>query len=364
MHLLRDPPHFNQPENYVKPISIVAAVLFAFAAAATCAQVTGDKPVVVRMDPALDALVSPAAKLEVVKTGFGFTEGITWVDKGGYLLLSDIPANVIYRMTPNGETAIHLYRAGYGKPDIWRAGAEQTNGKNPADPQFEKFFMTGSDGLALDPQGRLIIATYSGRSIDRLEENGSRTVLADSFEGQKLNGPNDVVVKKNGTIYFSETFGGLRLRDKDPGKGLQYQGLFMIRDGKVSLVAKDIATPNGLTLSPDEKYLYANGGGMKYVRRYRVQPDDTLTDSQMLIDLSADPAPGITDGMKVDSQGNIYESGPGGIWIISPQGKHLGTILVPELVANLVFGDADRKTLYIAARTSVYRIRVNTAGLP
>ena len=348
-----------------KPLIVFAFLSSTFIATGNlCAQLPADRADVVKLDPALDALVSPDARLTVVKSGFGFTEGITWVAKGGYLLLSDIPANLIYRMTPRGDTSIHLYRAGYTKPDIWRAGAEQTNGKDPGDPLFEKFHMTGSDGLALDPQGRLVIATYSGRSIDRIEKDGRRTVLADSFDGQPLNGPNDVIVKKNGTIYFSDTFGGLRLRDKDPGKGLQFQGIFMIKDRKVSLVAKDIATPNGLALSPDEKYLYANGSAAKYVRRYRVQADDTLTDSQMFIDVNGDPAPGITDGMKVDRKGNLYESGPGGIWIISPDGKHLGTILVPELVANLVFGDSDRKTLYIAARTSVYKIRVNTAGVP
>jgi gluconolactonase len=137
----------------------------------------------------------------------------------------------------------------------------------------------------------------------------------------------------------------------------------MWKDGKVTLAIKDIATPNGLAFSPDEKILYANGSQARYVRRYDVQPDDTLTNSQMLIDMNSDPAAGISDGMKVDTKGNIYESGPGGIWILSPEGKHLGTIRTPEFVANVAFGDADNKTLYIAARTSVYKIRVNTPGI-
>jgi len=328
------------------------------------AQTSGDKPAVVRLDPALDALISPNAKLQVVKSGFGFTEGVLWVEKGGYLLLSDIPANVIYKLTPQGKATIYLQRSGYTKPDIWRVGFEQTNGKDPNDLAFEKFFMIGSNGLALDPQGRLVIATWSGRSIDRIEPNGKRTVLADRYDGKPFNGPNDVIVKQNGTIYFTDTFGGLRLRDKDPRKGLDYQGVYMIKDGKVSLIIKDIPTPNGLALSPDEKYLYANGSAAKYVRRYRVQPDDTVTDSQMFIDISGDPTPGITDGMKVDVKGNVYETAAGGVWIISPEGKHLGTILTPELAANVEFGDRDHKTLYIGARTSVYKIRVNTPGIP
>jgi gluconolactonase len=350
----------------MKRLSISAAVLVAATLAISSAQgqAPGDKPAVVRLDPALDAMVSPGAKLELVKSGFGFTEGIIWVEQGKHLFFSDIAANVIYKMTPKGETSVHLYRSGYTKPDIWRAGAEFSNGKEPGDPLFEKFYMIGSNGLALDRQGRLIIATYSGRSIDRIEKNGKRTVLADRFEGKQFNGPNDVIVKKNGTIYFTETFGGLRLGEKDPGKGLEIQGIFMIKDGKVSLVIKDIPSPNGLALSPDEKLLYANGSRAKYVRRYRVLPDDTVTDSQMFIDISGDKTPGITDGMKVDTKGNVYQSAAGGVWIISPEGRHLGTILTPELVGNVEFGDPDHKTLYIAARTSIYRIRVNIAGIP
>jgi gluconolactonase len=138
----------------------------------------------------------------------------------------------------------------------------------------------------------------------------------------------------------------------------------MLRDGKVTLVIKDIARTNGLAFSPDEKYLYANGGRDKFVKRYEVQPDGTLTNGMMFIDISQDPTPGITDGLRVDSKGNLYETAAGGVWIISPEGKHLGTILTPELAANVEFGDADRKTLYIAARTSIYKIRVNTPGIP
>jgi gluconolactonase len=225
------------------------------------------------------------------------------------------------------------------------------------------FFMIGSNGLALDRQGRLLIATWTGRSIDRIEKDGKRTIVADRYEGKRFGGTNDLVVKKDGAIYFTDGFGGLRGRDKDTSRELDFAGIFMWKDGKVILAIKDIAIPNGLAFSPDEKILYANGSQNRYVRRYDVQPDDTLTNSQMLVDMNSDPAPGITDGMKVDTKGNIYESGPGGIWILSPEGKHLGTIRTPEFVANVAFGDSDNKTLYVAARTSVYKIRVNTPGI-
>jgi gluconolactonase len=343
----------------------VALLTLVLAAGGAAAQESGDKAVV-RLDPALDALVSPDAKLEKVAGGFGFTEGDIWVPegKGGYLLLSDIPANVIYKLTPDGKASIYLEKSGYTKPDIWRVGFIQTNGRDRGDPAFEEFPMIGSNGLALDRQGRLIIATWAGRSIDRIEKNGKRTVLADSYEGKRFGGTNDLVVKKDGSIYFTDTFGGLRLREKDPRKELDFNAVYLWKDGKVTLLIKDIPNTNGLAFSPDEKYLYVNGSRDKYVKRYDVKPDGTLTNGMMLIDISKDPTPGITDGLKVDVKGNLWETAAGGVWIISPEGKHLGTIKTPELAANVEFGDRDHKTLYIAARTSIYRIRANVAGIP
>src|SRR5437870_4181176 len=318
----------------MKRFSICAAILFT-ATLGPCgagAQAQGDKPAVVRLDPALDALVSADAKLQLGKSGFGFTEGIIWVAKGRYLLVSDSPANVIYKLTPEGEASIYMHRSGYTQPDIWRVGFEQTNGKNPSDPLFEKFYMIGSNGLALDRQGRLVIATWAGRSIDRIEKDGKRVVLADRFEGKQFNGPNDVIVKRNGTIYFTDTYGGLRLREKDPRKGLDFQGVYMIKRGKVSRIIDDIPNPNGLALSPDEKILYANGSRDKHVRRYRVLPDDTDTDTRLVIDISGDKTPGITDGLKVATMGNDRDSAAGRVWNVSPDVKHQDTTLTPELV--------------------------------
>jgi gluconolactonase len=317
-----------------------------------------------RLDPALDALVSPDAKLSLVKGGFGFTEGTTWVQEGkrGYLLFSDIPANVIFKMTPDdGKVSLYLDHSGYTGYDIWTVGFEQNNGKDPSDPRFRKFFMIGSNGLTLDRQGRLIIATWAGRSIARLEKDGTRTTLADRYEGKRFGGPNDVIVKKDGTIYFTDQFGGLRLRERDPGIEMP-AGVYMIKDGKVTLLITDFVNPNGLAFSPDEKVFYANDSNRKLVMRYDVQPDDTIANGRLFLDTSVDPAPGPPDGMRVDVKGNLYGAGPRGVWIVSPEGKHLGTILVPEMVANLEFGDADRKTLYIAAREGIYKIRTNTTG--
>jgi len=351
----------------MKTVLIGCALLagVAVAAAPVLAQVPG-ATAIEKKDPVLDALISPGAKLELVATGFGFTEGVTWVQQGqsGHLLFSDIPANVIYRWTPDGKVAIHLEKSGYQKPDLWRVGMEFNNGKQPNERGFEKFNLSGSNGLALDREGRLVIATWTGRSIDRIEKDGKRVVLADRYEGKRFGGTNDVVVRKDGSVYFTDGFGGMLKFDKDPSRELDTSAIYMIRDGKVTRVVDDIPSTNGLAFSPDEKIFYANGSRDNFIRRYDVRPDGTLGNSTLLIDLSGEKAPGITDGMKVDVLGNLWTTGPGGIWIISPAGKPLGIIALPEGGANLVFGDGDRKTLYIAARTSIYKIRTNVRGLP
>ena len=343
---------------------LIGVIACALASSLAAAQPVSDG--VLRLDPALDALVSPDAKVELVKGGFGFTEGPVWVQKGksGYLLFTDIPGNVVYKLTPQDRKAeVYLYDAGYNGPDIWRWGGIQNNGRDRSDPRFEEFAMIGADGLTLDRQGRVIIATFAGRSLVRLESDGKRTVLADSYEGKRFNGPNDVVVKRDGAIYFTDTYGGLRLRDKDPRKELDFTGVYMWKDGKLSLLVKDMPMVNGLAFSPDEKYLYVNGSRDNYVNRYDVNPDGTLANGKLFFDMRKETEPGITDGLRVDTKGNLYETGPGGVWVISPEGKHLGTIRAPEQATNVGFGDADRKTLYIAARTGIYKIRVNIPGI-
>jgi gluconolactonase len=269
-------------------------------------------------------------------------------------------------MSPDGKTlAVHLERAASDtQRHPWRWGFVQNNGKDSKDPKYEEYPMIGANGLALDREGRLIIATWAGRSLVRVETNGTRTVLADRWEGKRFGGTNDVVVKKNGAIYFTDTFGGLRLREKDPARELDFNAVYMWKDGKLSLLISDIPNANGLAFSPDETILYVNGSRDRYVKAYEVKSDDTLGNGRMLIEMKDDPARGITDGLRVDVQGNLWETGPGGVWIITPDGKHIGTIRTPELAANVEFGDRDHKTLYIAARTSIYKIRLNVAGIP
>ena len=318
-----------------------------------------------RKDAALDQLIDPSLKPELVVGGFGFTEGTLWVPtskRAGYLLFSDIPANIIYKWLPGQKNAtVYMHRAGYTGPDIWRVGFIQTNGKAKTDPLYEEFPMIGSNGLALDRQGRLVIATWGGRSIDRIEKGGRRTILADRWEGKRFGGTNDVVVRRDGSIYFTDTYGGLRLREKDPKKELDFNAVYMLKGGKLSLLIKDIQNTNGLAFSPDEKILYVNGSRDNFLKAYDVKPDGTLENGRMLLDMK-DKLPGITDGLRVDAKGNIWETGPGGVWVITPDGRHIGTIKTPELAANVEFGDPDRKTLYIGARTAIYKIRVKVAG--
>ena len=197
-----------------------------------------------------------------------------------------------------------------------------------------------------------------------VEKDGKRTVLADRYEGKRLNSPNDLVVKSDGAIYFTETTSGIRGRDKGSAREIAFHGLYLIKNNTLRLLDKDPqgAAPNGIAFSPDEKVLYVNGGTK--VTAYDVRADDTVANPRLLIDVGgANNVPGNTDGMKVDRSGNIYFSGPGGVWIVSPQGKHLGTIVTPERVANLAFGDADSKTLYMVGGRSLWRIRVNTPGI-
>ena len=320
-----------------------------------------NKPVV-GLDPAFDALISPDAEVQKIKDGFGFTEGITCVQRGnsGYVLLSDMWTNQIYKVTPEGRMSLYLDHSGYTGFDIFRVGMASPG----QGPNEDKWYQIGSNGLALDREGRLLIATWTGRSIDRIEKNGKRTTLADRYDGKRFGGTNDLIVKKDGAIYFTDGTGGMRKGASDPAKELDQRGVFMLKDGKVSLVVKDMPATNGLAFSPDEKYMYVNASFRNFIRRYEVQPDDTLTNGQMFFDISDNKADGITDGMKVDIKGNVWETAPGpAIWVISPEGKHLGTVRLPEISANLCFGDADHKSLYVAGRTTIYKIRVKTPGV-
>jgi gluconolactonase len=317
-----------------------------------------EKGPVVRLDPSLDALVPASAKVEKVAGEFGFTEGPVWVRQGGYLLFSDIPANVINKWTPaDGKVSVFLNKTGFTGSDPTGVGGEQTNVRG------QTIYLIGSNGVTLDPQGRVTYNAMGDRQIVRVESDGKRTVLASQYEGKRLNSTNDLVYKRNGSLYFTDPPSGLRRRNDDPKKELPFNGVFLLKGGKLQLLARDLANPNGIVLSPDEKILYVNSSADRKIYRYEVQADDAVANGRLFVDMSAEKEPGNPDGMKIDERGNLYSTGAGGIWVISPQGKHLGTLVFPELPANLAFGDADGKALYVTARSSVYRIRLNVAGV-
>lgn len=300
-----------------------------------------------RLDPALDSIVPAGTKLEKLADGFLFTEGPVWVREGGYLLFSDPNNNVIYRWTPDGNISVFRTHSGYSGMDIGEYG------------------QPGSNGLTLDKQGRVTINQHGNRRVVRLEKNGQVTVLADRFEGKRLNSPNDLVYKSDGSLYFTDPPFGLPKFFDDPRKETPFSGVYRVKDGKVTLLTKELSGPNGLAFSPDEKYFYLDNWDekRKIVMRYEVQPDGTLANGMVFFDMTSAPGEDALDGLKVDEKGNLYVSGPGGVWILSPEGKHLGTIFGPEHPHNFAWGDEDGKTLYLCARTGLYRIRLNIPGV-
>jgi len=312
----------------------------------TAAQVT-------RKDPALDEIVPQDAKIEKLAGGFLFTEGPIWVprseDTDGYLLFSDPNNNVIYRWTQDGQLSIFMTKSGYRGVDIGDYG------------------QPGSNGLTLDKQGRLTINQHGNRRVVRMERNGQLTVLADRYAGNRLNSPNDLVYKSDGALYFTDPPFGLPRFFDDPRKELAYSGVFRVSpDGKnIQLLTKGLTGPNGLAFSPDEKYFYVDNWDekKKIVVRYEVNSEGTLSNGKVFFDMTSAEGEDALDGMKVDQKGNLYVSGPGGLWIISPEGKHLGTIVGPEHPHNFAWGDDDGKTLYLCAKTGLYRIRLNIAGI-
>lgn len=302
---------------------------------------------IVRRDPALDAIVTPGTKIEQVASGFSFTEGPVWVRDGGYLLFSDPNENTIYRYSGDGQVSIYRTHSGYTGVDLGI------------------YHQPGSNGLTLDRDGRLTIDEHGNRRVTRLEKNGTLTVLADRFEGKRLNSPNDLVYSASGALYFTDPPFGLPKVYDDPGKELATSGVFLLRDGHLTRVADELKGPNGLAFSPDEKFLYVSNWDekKKAVVRYPVAADGTLGAGAVFIDLTPEPGEEALDGLKVDTKGNVYLSGPGGLWIFSPEGKALGIIKGPELAANFAWGDEDGKPLYLTARTGLYRIRLNVEGI-
>jgi gluconolactonase len=324
---------------------------FVVAAATTHAEEWGR---VQRLVPALDAVVAADAKVEKLAGDFEFLEGPIWVRNGGYLLFSEMPSNSIRKWNPaDGEVSVFLEKSGFTGTDPTGAGGRTPTG----------FISIGSNGLTLDREGRIVLAAHGDRNVVRLEKDGTRTVLASRYEGKRLNSPNDLIYKSDGSLYFTDPPGGLRERHTDPKKELPFSGVFLLKGDKLQLLVDDLPMPNGVGFSPDEKIFYLSDTYKKIVNRYDVRPDGTLSPGKLLIDMNADQAAGYPDGLRVDQKGNVYSTGPGGFWIVSPAGQHLGTILLSEFPTGLAFGDADGKTLYLTSRTGLYRIRLKVAGL-
>lgn len=303
---------------------------------ALCARAQNSSTVV-KLDAALNAIVPADAQLEKLADGFEFLEGPVWVRSGGYLLFSNMAERAIDKWTPNGKISVFLDMSKY--PGI----------ENP------KEYVT--NGTTLDRQGRIVFCSQAARAILRAEPDGKFTVLADRYEGKRLNRPNDLVYKSDGALYFTDDGAATNQALELPN------AVYMLKNGKPSVVTTQFTGPNGLAFSPNEKFLYVNETRTKLVWRWSVTPDDMLADGRLFIDMSSDPGNGGPDGMKVDEKGNVYCSGPRGLWILSPEGKHLGTILTPDKVSNLTFGDADGKTLYITLHNALYRIRLNIPGI-
>lgn len=325
-------------------ILLLSAGLAILATAETTKQGTG---FVWRGDPAaMERIVSKESPIEKIGGGFTFTEGPLWF-KDGSLLFSDVVGNVIRKWTPDGNVVDFKKPAGYDGSDA-PAGA-----------------FIGSNGLTLDKDGRLFICEHGNHRIEMMDKDGKYSVVVDKYNGKRLNSPNDLVFKSDGALYFTDPPYGLTKGDEDPKKELKFNGVYRLKDGKVTLLYDKLTRPNGLAFSPGEKNLYvANSDPAKKIwMRFDVKPDGTLGKGQVFYDVTTMTADGLPDGMKVDTDGNLYCTGPGGVWVFSPEGKHLGTIQPPETPANVAFGEADGKMLFITARTGLYRVKLNVAGI-
>jgi gluconolactonase len=295
-----------------------------------------------QVDPRLGDIVPPDARLERVAGGFEFTEGPVWT-RDGALLFSSPNTNAIYRWTPSGQVTVFRPKSGYTGSDIGR------------------YFQPGSNGLTFSPDGLLTICQHGNRRVIRVNPHGDVTVLADAYEGRRLNSPNDLVYRSDGTLFFTDPPFGLPGQFDDPAKELAFSGVFRVREGEVSLLTDELEGPNGVAFSPDERWLYVGNWDFERTVVMRYDPDTGA--GEVFFDMTGAPGEDAIDGIKVDRDGNLYVCGPGGIWVLSPEGEHLGTLRLPESPHNLAFGDADSKTLYVTALTSVYRLRLNVPGI-
>jgi gluconolactonase len=294
-----------------------------------------------RADPRLDAVVPPDRRLERVAGGFEFTEGPVWAPDGA-LLFSSPNTNAIYRWHPSGRVTVFRSKSGYAGVDIGR------------------YHQAGSNGLTFDPDGRLTICQHGNRRVIRVEPHGNVTVMAARHDGRRLNSPNDLVYRSDGTLYFTDPPFGLPHVFDDPDRELPFSGVFSVRGGAVRLEVDDLEGPNGIAFSPDEQFLYVGNWDPehKVVMRYPVDADGRVGKGEVFHDMTSAPGEDAIDGLEVDAAGNVFACGPSGVRVLSPDGDHLGTLELPEEPHNLAWGEGD---LYVTALTSVYRLRLKGA---
>ena len=303
---------------------------------------------VVRVDPQLDSLIDAAARIEVLASGFDLSEGPVWVNReGGFLLFSDVPRNTIYKWQDGSGLSEFLKPSGY-------TGA----GKYISEQ--------GSNGLTLDRQGRLVACEHGDRRVSVMDWEGGKMTLADRYQGKRLNSPNDVVFRSNGDCYFTDPPYGLPTCEVDQEHGYGFCGVFRVTpEGVVSLVTDEMTRPNGLAFSPDERILYVaqSDGAAPIIRAFDIAEDSSISNSRVFYDVKDQfgKLPGSPDGLKVDAAGNLFATGPGGVHVISPQGKLLGRIDTRQATTNCCWG-GDGSVLYITADSYLCRIQTKTKG--
>jgi gluconolactonase len=314
-------------------------------ATAPAATTQHDAGSIVRLEPALDQIVPKDATVEKLAGGFQFIEGPLWRSQEQALWFSDVVGNVVRQWSPSGEVKVLIEKAG-GDP-------------GPVPPGG----FVGPNGEIADKNGEVLICQHAARRIVRVAKDLQMTALVERYKGKRFNSPNDLVYRSDGALYFTDPPYGLAKQDEDPAKEIPFNGVYRLRNGKLDVVVKDLSRPNGIAFSPDQRVLYvANSDEKRKIwMRYDVAEDGTVKGGRVFFDVTAEKEDGLPDGMKVDSQGNIYATGPGGIWVFSPDGKHLGTIKPRETPANCNWGD-DGKSLYITAQTGLYRIKLAVAG--